>query len=418
MPDSSLMDAIGAAVSEERLVGFAKQAISVPSFTGDEQAMAELMRATFEGMGLRVQWQQVEEGRANVLGILPGAGGGPTLMFNGHMDTSYSGREPWLRHVPGFQPSPFVEDGRLYGLGVSNMKGALACYVEAVRALQDAGVRLAGDVMIAAVCGEIEKAQQGDAQGAEYRGYAAGSRFLVTHGGVADMCILGEPTEGKVVLGHFGSLWLRISTQGNFIHTAFSEGRRDLNSILRMHEVVDAVLDWIPTWEEDPENGYRGAKAIVNVGAIGGGFGWRVSRTPHQTDLFLDVRVPPTKPMPVARRQVLDMVRGLQERFPEYGVEGEVYVTAPGAEIAEEHPLVSAIDAAHEGVFGAKPERDVTRWFSDASALTRYGVPTVNYGTSTGLLDTVKGENLDIEGLVKTATVYALAAVRLCSGAA
>ena len=49
-------------------------------------------------------------------------------MFNGHMDTSYSGREEWLRDVPGFQPQHFVEDGRLYGLGISNMKGALACY--------------------------------------------------------------------------------------------------------------------------------------------------------------------------------------------------------------------------------------------------------------------------------------------------
>ena len=134
-------------------------------------------------------------------------------MFNGHMDTSYSGREPWLAGVRGFQPEPFVKDGRLFGLGISNMKGALACYVEAVRALQDAGVRLRGDLLVAAVCGEIEKAQWGDAQGAEYRGYAAGTRYLVSHGGVADMCILGEPTESKLVLGHFGSLWVRISTQ-------------------------------------------------------------------------------------------------------------------------------------------------------------------------------------------------------------
>src|SRR5262249_16522118 len=177
-----------------------------------------------------------------------------------HVDTSYCGREPWLAHVPGFQPAPFVEGGRLYGLGISNMKGALACYVEALRALTDAEVRLQGDVMIAAVCGEIEKTQWGDAQGAEYRGYAAGARYLVTPGGVADMCMLGEPTESKVVLGHFGSLWLRISTQGNFIHTAFTEGKRDLNSILRMREVLDAVLEWIPTWEDDPENAYRGAK--------------------------------------------------------------------------------------------------------------------------------------------------------------
>ena len=200
-------------VNEGRLVEWASEAIDRPSFTGSEQAMGELMAETFAGMGLQVQWQQVEDGRPNVLGTWVGTGGGKSLMFNGHMDTSYSGREPWLAGVAGFQPKAFVKDGRLFGLGISNMKGALACYVEAVRALQDAGVRLKGDVMIAAVSGEIEKAQWGDAQGAEYRGYAAGSRYLVTHGGVADMCLLGEPTEGKLVLGHFGSLWVRISTR-------------------------------------------------------------------------------------------------------------------------------------------------------------------------------------------------------------
>jgi acetylornithine deacetylase/succinyl-diaminopimelate desuccinylase-like protein len=401
-------------IDRDRLVDWASEAIGTPSFTGDELAMAELMRETFLDMRLSVQWQEVEEGRANVLGIREGAGGGSSLMLNGHMDTSYSGREPWLRHVLGFQPKAFIEDDRLYGLGISNMKGALACYVEALRALDDAGLKLRGDVLVAAVSGEIEKAQWGEAQGPEFRGYATGTRHLVTHGGVADMCILGEPTESKLVLGHFGSLWLRISTQGPFIHTAFSEGRRDENSIVRMREVFDAVLEWIPRWEDDPENSYRGAKAIVNVGAIEGGFGWRVSRTPHRTDLFLDVRVPPTKEMAVARDQVLGFVRTLAERFPDHGIEGEVYVTAPGAEIAEDHALVAALDEAHADVFGSPPERDVTRWFSDASALTRYGIATVNYGTSTGLLDTVKGENLEIDGLAKTAEVYARAAIRVC----
>ncbi len=401
-------------VDRERLVDTASRMINVHSFTGDEQRMADLMVSLYEPLGLAVQWQQVEDDRANALGTWRGSGGGPALMFNGHMDTSYSGREPWLRNVPGFQPQAFERDGRLYGLGISNMKGALACYVEAVRALKDAGVRLRGDVLIAAVCGEIEKTQYGDATGAQYRGYAAGSRYLVTHGGVADMCLLGEPTEGKVVLGHFGALWLRIRVQGNFIHTAFSEGKRDQNSVLRMHEVLAAVQEWIPTWEDDPSNAYRGVKAIVNVGAIEGGFGWRVSRTPHHTDLFLDVRVPPTKPMSVARREVLDFVRTLGERFAEYGIEGEVYVTAPGAEIDESHELVAAVDAAHAEVFGGTPERDVTRWFSDASALSRYGIPTLNYGTSTGLMDVELGENLEIDGLVKTAQTYALVAMRVC----
>jgi acetylornithine deacetylase/succinyl-diaminopimelate desuccinylase-like protein len=108
------------------------------------------------------------------------------------------------------------------------------------------------------------------------------------------------------------------------------------------------------------------------------------------------------------------MVRSLRRRFPGYGVDGEVYVTAPGAEIEESHPLIGAIDESHAEVFGTVPERAVTRWFSDASALTRYGVPTVNYGTSTGLMDTSKGENLTIEGLVQTAEVYARAALRVC----
>jgi len=393
-------------IDEERLVELALRAVSIPSFTGDELPLAEFFRDTFTGMGLQVQVQEIEPGRANVLGIRAGTGGGKTLMLNGHLDTSYSGREPWLAGIAGFQPQGFVRDGRIYGLGISNMKGALCAYVEAVRALQDSGIRLKGDLLIAAVAGEIEKAQWGDDQGPQFRGYAAGSRYLVSHGGVADVCILGEPTEQKVVLGHFGTIWLRLSTQGPFVHTAFSEGRLEENSILRMRAVLDAVTEWIPSWEE--RMSYRGAKGLVNVGGIAGGFGWRVSRTPHRTDLFLDLRVPPTTPMAEARREALAFARSLD------GVEAEIYVTAPGSEIAEDHPLVAAIDASHEEVFGAPPERDVTRWFSDASVLTRYGIETVNYGTSSGLPDATFGENLEIEGLVRTAEVYARAAARIC----
>jgi acetylornithine deacetylase len=393
-------------IDRDRLVELAIRLVSIPSFTGSEQACAEMVREVLEGMGLQVQWQQVEDGRANVLGTWAGTGGGPSLMFNGHLDTSYSGREPWLQGIPGFQPQGFEQDGRIYGLGISNMKGAVAAYIEAVRALQDQGARLKGDVLIAAVAGEIEKTQQGDAQGAEYRGYAAGSRYLVTHGGVADMCILGEPTENKLVLAHFGSLWLRLSTHGPFIHTAFSEGRRDENSILRMRPVLDAVLEWLPSWEE--EMSYDGVRGVANVGSIEGGFGWRASRTPHRTDLYLDLRVPPNVPMQDARRKALDFARSLD------GVDAEVYVTAPGAEIEAEHPLVDAVAEAHEEVFGAEPERDVTRWFSDASVLTRYGIATLNYGTSSGLPSAELGENLEIGGLVKTAEVYARAAMRIC----
>ena len=393
-------------IDRDRLVELALRLVSTPSFTGSEEEAAELMRSELASLGLQVQWQQVEDGRANVLGTWPGEGGGPTLMLNGHLDTSYSGREPWLAGIPGFQPQGFEREGRIYGLGISNMKGALACYVEAVRALQDAGVRLRGDVLVAAVAGEIEKTQHGEAQGAEYRGYAAGSRHLVGHGGAADMCILGEPTENKLVLAHFGTLWMRLSTRGPFVHTAFSSGRLGENSIVRMRDVLDAVVEWLPRWEE--EMSYDGFEGVANIGAIQGGFGWRVSRTPHATDLFVDLRVPPSVPMAEARRKALEFARGLD------GVEAEVYVTAPGAEIEESHPLVAALGDAHSDVFGAPAERDVTRWFSDASVLSRYGIATVNYGTSSGLPDPELGENLEIDGLVKTAEVYARAIQNVC----
>ena len=393
-------------IAERRLVDLALRLVSTPSFTGSEQAAAELLRDELASLGLQVQWQQVEDGRANVLATWPGSGDGPTLMFNGHLDTSYSGREPWLQGIPGFQPEGFERDGRIYGLGISNMKGAVACYVEAVRSLMDAGIRLRGDVVVAGVAGEIEKTQEGDAQGAEYRGYAAGSRHLVTHGGVADMCILGEPTENKVVLAHFGTIWMRLTTRGPFVHTAFSSGRLDENSIVRMQGVLDAVLEWLPRWEE--EMSYDGVRGVANVGAIQGGFGWRVSRTPHETHLYLDLRVPPSVPMAEARRKALEYARGLD------GVEAEVYVTAPGAEIDANHPLVRTLEEAHAEVFGAAPDRDVTRWFSDASVLTRYGIATVNYGTSSGLPDADLGENLEIDGLVRTAEVYARVAKAVC----
>ena len=153
---------------------------------------------------------------------------------------------------------------------------------------------------------------------------------------------------------------------------------------------------------------YGDVRGVANVGSIEGGFGWRASRTPHRTDLYLDLRVPPDVSMAEARAKALEFARSLGD------ADAEVYVTAPGAEIDEGHSLVVALAEAHEEVFGASAERDVTRWFSDASVLTRYGIATVNYGTSSGLPDAELGENLSIEGLVQTAEVYARAAMRVC----
>ena len=234
---AKLVEEILAGIEEEEIVAMCCDVINIPSPTGEELGMAQYMRGVLQQLGLTVTWQEVEEGRANVIGRWTGSGGGKNLMFNGHMDTSNTGREDFLSGI-GYKPQAVVKNGFVYGLGIYNMKGALVCYAHAVKALQRAGIKLKGDVIIAAVAGEIEKTQWGDFKGKEYRGYGIGTHYLVNHGVLPDMCILGEPTDMRVVLEHFGSLWVRISCSGIYVHTAFCEGREEMNSIRRMHELM------------------------------------------------------------------------------------------------------------------------------------------------------------------------------------
>jgi len=405
-----MVSRIIAEVREQEIIAMASDVINIPSPTGEELHMAEYMQSALRQLGLNVTWQEVEEGRANVIGRWIGSGGGKNLMFNGHMDTSNSGREDFLSGI-GYKPNAVVKNGFIYGLGIYNMKGALVCYTQAVKALQRAGVTLKGDVIIAAVAGEIEKTQWGDFKGKEYRGYGFGTHYLVNHGVLPDMCILGEPTDLHVVLEHFGSMWVRISCTGIYVHTAFCEGREEMNSIRRMHELMETILKWIANWEKNAAHG--GKKALVNLGGIRGGHAWRASRTPEKTDLFLDVRVPPTIPMNEARRNIQQMFFELEKKHPDWALEFETYVSVPGARISEEHEMIKAIDANHEQIMGKRPDREVVTWCSDASVLSRYGIETVNYGPSSGPRDK-EGEKVEIKTLVDITKIYALVAAELC----
>jgi acetylornithine deacetylase len=408
--DQNLIERILAEVREDEIVAMASDLINIPSPTGEELQMALYMQSTLQKLGLDVTWQEVEEARANVMGRWKGSGGGKNLMFNGHMDTSNTGREEFLTGI-GYKPRAVIKDDFIYGLGIYNMKGALVCYANAVKALQRAGVRLKGDVIIAAVAGEIEKAQWGEFKGKEYRGYGCGTHYLVNHGVLPDMCILGEPTDMRVVLEHFGSMWVRISCAGIYVHTAFCEGREEMNSIRRMVDLMPPILKWIERWGKKAS--YGGKKALVNLGGIRGGHAWRASRTPERTDLFLDVRVPPTIPMTAARRDIQRLFLLLERTHPDWGLEFETYVSVPGARISEQHEMIRAIDRNHKRITGKTPEREVVTWCSDASVLSRYGIETVNYGPSSGPRDK-EGEKVRIQTLVEITKIYALTAAELC----
>jgi len=408
--ESKLVENILAEVREDEIVAMASDVVNIPSPTGNEFEMACYMKQALAALDPNVSWQEIEERRANVVARWRGTGGGKNLMFNGHMDTSNTGREEFLTGI-GYKPKAVVRDGFLYGLGIYNMKGALVCYTQALKARARSGLKLKGDVIIAAVVGEIEKSQWEEFRGKDYRGYGLGTHYLVNHGVLPDMCILGEPTDMKIVLEHFGSLWVRISCAGIYVHTAFSDGRAEMNSIRRMYVLMDPILKWITNWEKNASHG--GKRALVNLGCIQGGHPWRASRTPEKTDLFLDVRVPPTIPMSEARRNLQQMFLQLETKHPDWGLEFETYVSVPGARISDEHEMIKAIETSHEYVTGRRPEREVVTWCSDASVLSRYGVASVNYGPSSGPRDQ-EGEKVRIQTLVDITKIYAWTAADLC----
>ncbi|HUI84663.1 MAG TPA: M20/M25/M40 family metallo-hydrolase [Candidatus Binatia bacterium] len=402
--------AILRSIREDEIVSMCCDVVNLPSPTGSELAMAEYMRAAFERLGLTIAWQPVEDTRANVIGRLEGRGIGPCLMFNGHMDTSNTGAEDFLSGI-GYKPRAVVKDGVIWGLGIYNMKGALVCYVRAVQALLEAGVKLHGDIILGAVCGEIEKTQWRGFHGPEYRGYGAGSHYLVSHGVLPDMCILGEPTDMQLVLEHAGSLWVRFGLTGNYVHSAFAAGSEDQNAIRRMHQVLEEVMRWIPEWQEQAR--WADCPGFANIGCLQAGHPWRASRTPERADLFLDIRVPPAVAMTEARRAVKKLFLAMQEKYPEYGLEFETYVSVPGATIDRNHVMVKAIERHHQQVVGRPPARNTVLWCSDASVLSRFGCPTVNYGPSSGPRDQ-EGERVAIRTLVDITKVYALTAAEIC----
>ncbi len=137
------------------------------------------------------------EGRPNVVGTRKGSGGGRSLLFSGHMDTVPRGDEPW-------STGPFsgvVREGRQYGLGVLDMKGGMAAAMTALRALEELGVRLAGDLIIETVVDE------------EFGG-ANGTLACRLRGYEADAAIVPEPSNLSICPENQGGGMFRISFEG------------------------------------------------------------------------------------------------------------------------------------------------------------------------------------------------------------
>jgi acetylornithine deacetylase len=117
-------------IDGEEVVALVRELHARRSFSGQEQECAEFLVDFMRRQGLEARLQEVEPGRCNAIGVIPGGGGGQSLMFNGHTDIDpvpeNYGRDPWKFSR---------EDGRIYGHGIQNMKAADAAMVMAAVAV-------------------------------------------------------------------------------------------------------------------------------------------------------------------------------------------------------------------------------------------------------------------------------------------
>lgn len=414
--DEQLLSKAIAHIDRDRLIQLVMQLVDIPSPTGSEGDMARAYHEVLRGSGFDATLQPIGDARYNAVGRLQGSGGGKSLMFNGHMDTSF-GPEQAHRGI-GYQcKGTLVDDEWIYGMGSFNMKSALATYVTAVDAIRAAGIRLGGDVVIAGVAGEIEKSPVNDHDGPQFQGYGVGTKYAITHGAVADFCILGEPTNMMLIPRHCGSTWLKVTVPGRLIHTAWSDVER--NAINRARKVLDAIHEWIPDYCARHSLGEF--RPRVNVAAIEGGWSWRGARTPDNCVIYMDVRTLPEALPLVAYNEVRDLVARVVADHPELeGSRVEPYMTVPGTSIPDDHELMQHVIRAHTRQFGEAPKQGVETWMSDAAHMNRYGIPTVNYGSAGRIraggagFSTHQGEAVHIGDMLDIIRVYIQLIMQIC----
>ncbi|MFI5420412.1 MAG: M20 family metallopeptidase [Nitrososphaerales archaeon] len=407
---------IADSLDTQRLVQDSLDLVNVDSPTGKEGEVGELYASKLRALGMEVSMQEVEQGRYNVLGTLQGDNpDGATLMFNGHLDTSFAASEDLdvLRAIsPVYRPGPpwgRVEGDWIYGMGAFNMKSALAAYAAAVRTIQDSGEKLPGSIAIAGVIGEIEKAQVDHYKGPQYRGYGHGTAYLVAHGGTADVAILGEPTGLRLMCSHSGSCWFRIGLKGTLVHTGHAGGVS--NVIQQMSKIISALEKWAPDYKA--RYIYKDKEPTVNIGSIEGGWPWRASRTPGFCNLYLDVRFPPRYHALRIKREVQGVLENVKK---EQGITAdlELYVTDEWSDVSEEEYVSRSVKNAHKEIFNSPAESVYFSWSSDANILTRHGIIAINYGPSGGPGKETRG-TMYVPNLVKCAQVYTISTLDICS---
>ena len=399
-------------VDAKDLIELASALIRIPSFKTEETPVALFLEGFFRERGYHVDLQEIEPGRFQTIATLPGAGGGASLMLNGHTDINSLAmrwrRDPW---------TPSLEGDRLYGHGVQNMKGGLASIIMAAEAVRRSRVRLAGDLVVACVAGET--------QGGE------GTHHLMERGFRTDAAVVAEPFGAdNLVTVHSGIVHLAIHTYGVTGHIGRLEDT--VNAIHQMTRILDALARVEFRHSPRPD---LPAFPRLNVGGILGGRGrdYILVEPPYVPDLctiMVDVHFVPGQTVDGIVADIRRALDPLVARDPALSYEIEIppperfkgrrRLVMDPLDVPVDAPIVQAVARSYRAVTGREPRAIGTVLPHSYSAddtchLWRAGIPCLLYGPGV-----IRGSATEddacalVSEMVQVTRVLAMTALDVC----
>ncbi|QPC95477.1 M20 family metallopeptidase [Mesorhizobium sp. INR15] len=383
----------------DKIIAIVSSLCAHSSVSGTEGKIGDWVASEMARIGLAVTRQEVLPGRANIIGTLETGRLGPTLLFNGHIDTL---PVPEGYSHPPFEP--FVANGRLYGAEINNMKGAVGAMIAAMEILHDRRDRLCGRIILSAVMAECDT-------------LGLGTLHLIESGLSADLAINGEPTDLRVMTCHVGVTQIRMKASGVSVHVCRkAEGPNAIHALIpALAAIGEHCLSYVPHQDfPDLPN--------LNIGQVSGGT--LASMHADRAEALVDVRTVPG----MTPESVLADIRAAVEKAGAATTNGSS-VTAEliaRPDFCQQHPfhvergepVVRAVAEAHRELAGAEPYigplYPQVYFGTDASHLGRAGIPTVIYGPGKVEEINVADESMALLDLMTAAQVYARAAAKIC----
>ena len=302
--------------------------------------------------GIEVELQATRRpGRSNVVGMVRGKGGGRSLMLNAHMDTV---------GVAGMS-SPFsaaIENGRLFGRGALDTKGAVAAFMSAVARVSELGLR--GDVVLAAVVDE------------EYA--SAGTEAVVTayH---TDAAIVGEPTGLQVVTAHKGFIWFDVETRGIAAHGSLPDV--GIDAIAKMGGVLVEIERLGARLRQHALHTVLGSGSI-HASLIHGG--QELSSYPASCTLSLERRTVPGETVDGVEKELRTVLEVLESRDPGFVGTLRTRLAREPFEARKNEPIALALSQQVADYTGrSAPFSGISGWLESA-LLAEAGISTVVFG--------------------------------------